>query len=149
MNFLRSSFVKNGTRAVVALENIMWQMQRTLYSEKLYVTFLKNAQAVGQTWDLFVFVHFLSKLHRLRPLIYCAVPPKIKIYSTQFMTSFFPSQKKALLMIPMDLKNYASAFKVARTQGAQQPSGLRRCFKERKQTKTKKIPGSPPGLGTF
>ena len=34
--------------------------------------FFKGAQAEGQTWDLLVFVYFLSLTQRLRPLGYCA-----------------------------------------------------------------------------
>jgi len=34
--------------------------------------FLNGAQAGGRTWDLLVFVYFLSLKQRLRPLCYCA-----------------------------------------------------------------------------
>ena len=34
--------------------------------------FFKGAQAGGRTWDLLVFVYFLSLKQRLRPLGYCA-----------------------------------------------------------------------------
>ena len=34
----------------------------------------KGAQAGGRTWDLLVFVYFLSLKQRLRPLGYCAPP---------------------------------------------------------------------------
>ena len=35
-------------------------------------SFFKGAQAGGRTWDLLVFVYFLSLKQRLRPLGYCA-----------------------------------------------------------------------------
>ena len=35
-----------------------------------------GAQAGGRTWDLLVFVYFLSLKQRLRPLCYCA-PPRV------------------------------------------------------------------------
>ena len=40
--------------------------------QRTVVSFFKGAQAGGQTWDLMVFVYFLSLMQRLRPLGYCA-----------------------------------------------------------------------------
>ena len=49
--------------------------------------FLKAAQAGGRTWDLFVFVYFLSQLQHLRPLGYCAPLGEKLIVVSAFLSS--------------------------------------------------------------
>ena len=44
---------------------------KMMYLPPLVLIFLKVAQAGGRTWDLLIFVYFLSQLQCLRPLGYC------------------------------------------------------------------------------
>ena len=52
--------------------------------------FVKGAQVRWRTWDLLIFVYFLSQLQHLRPLGYCAPLELVILYrSIQVQSLYF------------------------------------------------------------
>ena len=86
--------------------------------------FQKGAQAGGRTWDLLVFVYFLSLKQRLRPLGYCAPLSNVlnvcdSLFRSRFKFLYYKShsnlkgQGKSNMTLPLfDVRSHLSTDKV-------------------------------------
>ena len=66
--------------------------------------FFKGAQAGGRTWDLLVFVYFLSLKQRLRPLGYCAPHLLLTFVVCQKDDTLLPSPYVSFSRLRLTLK---------------------------------------------